>query len=85
MCLAVPGKIISIDDNDPEIKMARGRFGDAIRNICIPWVDDLKPGDYIMVHVGTAQSKVDEEDAEFTLEALRLMGEISGEQLPGIC
>jgi len=76
MCLAVPGKIISIDDNDPDMKMARVRFGDAIRNICIQWVDDLKTGDYIMAHVGTALSKVDEEDAEFTLEALKLMGEI---------
>jgi len=85
MCLAVPGKIISIDDNDPEMKMARVRFGDASRNMCIQWLDNLKPGDYIMVHVGTALSKVDEEDTEFTLEALRLMGEISGEQLPGIC
>jgi hydrogenase expression/formation protein HypC len=76
MCLAVPGKIISIDDSDPELKMARVKFGEAVRDICIQWVDDLKPGDYIMAHVGTALSKVDEEDAEFTLNALREMGEI---------
>jgi hydrogenase expression/formation protein HypC len=76
MCLAVPGKIISIDDTDPDMKMARVKFGEAIRNICIQWVDDLNTGDYIMAHVGTALSKVDEEDAEFTLNALRLMGEI---------
>ncbi len=76
MCLAVPGKIISIDDTDPDMKMARVKFGEAIRNICIQWVDDLNTGDYIMAHVGTALSKVDEEDAEFTLDALRLMGEI---------
>ena len=76
MCLAVPGKIISIDDSDPDLKMARVKFGEAIRNICIQWVDDLNTGDYIMAHVGTALSKVDEEDAEFTIDALRLMGEI---------
>ena len=76
MCLAVPGKIISIDDSDPDMKMARVRFGEAIRNICIQWVDGLKTGDYVMAHVGTALSKVDEEDAEFTLDALRSMGEI---------
>ena len=76
MCLAVPGKIISIDDSEPDMKMARVKFGDAIRDICIQWVDDLKTGDYIMAHVGTALSKVDEEDAKYTLEALREMGEI---------
>jgi len=79
MCLAVPGQIISIDDSDPDLKMARVKFGDAIRDVCIQWVEDLKPGDYIMAHVGTALSKVDEEDAVFTLESLRAMGEIDSD------
>jgi hydrogenase expression/formation protein HypC len=77
MCLAVPGQVISIDDHDPDIKMARVKFGEAIREICIQWVDNVKIGDYIMAHVGTALSKVDEEDALMTLEALRAMGEIN--------
>jgi hydrogenase expression/formation protein HypC len=76
MCLAVPGQVISIDNSDPDMKMARVKFGAAIKDICIQWVDNLKPGDYILAHVGTALSKVDEEDARFTLEALRAMGEI---------
>jgi hydrogenase expression/formation protein HypC len=76
MCLAVPGQVISIDESDPEMKMARVRFGSAIKDICIQWIDNPKTGDYIMAHVGTALSKVDEEDARFTLEALRAMGEI---------
>ncbi len=76
MCLAVPGKILSIDTSDPEMKMARVQFGEAIRDICIQWVDDVEVGDYVMAHVGTALSKVDEADAKFTLDALRDMGEI---------
>ena len=76
MCLAVPGKIISIDESDPDMRMARVKFGEAIRDICIQWVDNVKTGDYIMAHVGTALSKVDEEDAKFTLDALREMGEL---------
>ena len=76
MCLAVPGKIISIDESDPDMRMARVKFGEAIRDICIQWVDEVKTGDYIMAHVGTALSKVDEEDAKFTLDALREMGEL---------
>ncbi len=76
MCLAVPGQIISIDDSNPEMKMAQVRFGEAIRDISIQWLPDIAVGDYIMAHVGTALSKVDEEDARFTLDALREMGEI---------
>ena len=76
MCLAVPGKIISIDDSNPELKMARVQFGEIIRDICIQWVNDVDVGDYIMAHVGTALSKVDEKDARYTLDALREMGNI---------
>ncbi|MCK5135015.1 MAG: HypC/HybG/HupF family hydrogenase formation chaperone [Bacteroidales bacterium] len=75
MCLAVPGRILSIDTSNPDIKMARVQFGEAVRDISIQWLDDVKVGDYIMAHVGTALSKVDEKDAEYTLNALREMGE----------
>ena len=76
MCLAVPGKILSIDDSDPELKMAKVQFGEIVKDICIQWVDDVDVGDYIMAHIGTALSKVDEEDARYTLNALREMGDI---------
>ena len=81
MCLAVPGKIISIDDNDPNLKMAKVQFGGIIKDICIEWLDDPKIGEYVMAHVGTALSKVDEADAMITLSALHQMGEITEEQL----
>lgn len=74
MCLAIPGKILSIDDSNPDLRMARVQFGKAIREICIQWVDDVEVGDYVMAHVGTALSKIDETDAQFTLDALREMG-----------
>lgn len=74
MCLAVPGKILSIDQSNPDLKMARVQFGEAVREICIQWVDDVAIGDYIMAHVGTALSKIDEADAKYTLDALREMG-----------
>ena len=76
MCLAVPGKIISIDDSDPDLKMARVRFGEIVKNICIQWIDELSIGDYIMAHVGTALGKVNEVDAKSTLDALYEMGHI---------
>jgi hydrogenase expression/formation protein HypC len=81
MCLAVPGKIISINNNDPNLKMAKVQFGGIIKDICIEWLDDPKTGEYVMAHVGTALSKVDEADALITLNALHQMGEITEEQL----
>ncbi|PLX10138.1 MAG: HypC/HybG/HupF family hydrogenase formation chaperone [Marinilabiliales bacterium] len=76
MCLAVPGKIVSIDASDPDLKMAKVKFGGIIQDVCIQWLDDVNVGDYIMSHIGTALSKVDEEDAKIMLESLAAMGDI---------
>ena len=76
MCLAVPGKIVSIDRSTPDSAMAIVQFGTTIRDISIQWLNDVKVGDYILAHVGTALSKVDEADALFTLNALKEMDEI---------
>lgn len=74
MCLAVPGKIISIDNSDPELKMAKVKFGEITKDICIQWVKDVTEGDYIIAHIGTALSKLDEADAKAVLIALNEMG-----------
>lgn len=76
MCLAVPGKILSIDDSDPDLKMAKVQFGGVTQDVCVQWIDDVTIGDYIMAHVGTALSKVDEADAQIMLESLAAMGDI---------
>jgi hydrogenase expression/formation protein HypC len=76
MCLAVPGKIVSIDASDPDLKMAKVKFGGVMQNVCIQWLDDVKEGDYIMSHIGTALSKLDEEDAQIMLKSLAEMGDI---------
>jgi hydrogenase expression/formation protein HypC len=79
MCLAVPGKIVSIDESNPELKMAKVNFSGVSREVCIQWLDDVKIGDYVLVHVGFALNKVDEKDAEETLRILREMGDIEEE------
>ncbi len=76
MCLAVPGKILSIDDSDPDLKMAKVKFGGVIQDVCVQWIDDAAIGDYVMAHVGTALSKVAEEDAEIMIQSLIAMGDI---------
>lgn len=66
MCLAVPGKIVSIDTSVPELTMAKVDFGGMTKNICIQWVE-ATVGDYILAHAGMAISVVDEEHAKETL------------------
>jgi len=79
MCLAVPGKIVSIDKSNPELKMAKVTFSGVAKEICIEWLPDVKVGDYVLVHVGFALNKIDEKDAEETLRILREMGDIEEE------
>jgi hydrogenase expression/formation protein HypC len=79
MCLAVPGKIVSIDESNPELRMAKVNFSGVSREVCIQWLDDVKIGDYVLVHVGFALNKIDEKDAEETLRILREMGDIEEE------
>ncbi|GAB6122807.1 HypC/HybG/HupF family hydrogenase formation chaperone [Dysgonomonas termitidis] len=66
MCLAVPGKIISIDDSIPELRMAKVDFGGMMKNVCIQWVE-ANEGDYILAHAGMAISLIDAGEAEKTL------------------
>ena len=81
MCLAVPGKVISVDRSNPDLKMARVQFGAVMKDICIQWLDEVKEGDYILAHVGTAISKIDEADALSTLEVLREMDQAMEQDL----
>ncbi|MDP2364865.1 MAG: HypC/HybG/HupF family hydrogenase formation chaperone [Ignavibacteria bacterium] len=76
MCLAIPGKIVSIDESNPELKMAKVNFGGVMKAICIQWLPDVKVGEYILAHVGFALNKIDEKDAEETLQILREMGDL---------
>ncbi|MEN8191167.1 MAG: HypC/HybG/HupF family hydrogenase formation chaperone [Bacteroidota bacterium] len=76
MCLAVPGKIVSIDDSKPELKMAKVNFAGVLKDICIQWIDKPKVGEYVLAHVGFALNKIDEEDAQETIRMIKEMGEI---------
>jgi hydrogenase expression/formation protein HypC len=68
MCLAVPGKIMSMDDSGP-LKMAKVDFAGVIRDICVEWLPEAQSGDYVLAHVGTALSLIDEESAKASLDA----------------
>lgn len=75
MCLAVPGRIVSVDNSGP-LRMARTDFGGVHTDICVEWLPEAGVGDYILAHVGTALTLLTEEDALETLKALEELGEI---------
>lgn len=77
MCLAIPGKIIEIVDAENSI--AKVDVGGVRRNINIGMLDDTKIGDYVLIHVGFAMSKIDEREAEETLRLLNEIGEYQAE------
>ncbi|MDR1258312.1 MAG: HypC/HybG/HupF family hydrogenase formation chaperone [Tannerellaceae bacterium] len=69
MCLAIPGKIISIDRSTPSMAMAEADFGGIVKNICVEWVE-VKTGDYVLAHAGMAISVIDAGEARETLNDL---------------
>jgi len=77
MCLAIPGKIIEIVDEENQI--AKVEVGGVRRNVNIGMLDETKVGEYVLVHVGFAMSKVDEREAEETLRLLRELGSYQDE------
>jgi hydrogenase expression/formation protein HypC len=77
MCLAIPGKIISLDLHTDEVfRKGKVSFGGITRQVNLSMVPDAVAGDYVLVHVGVAISKVDEAEARQTFEYLEQMGEM---------
>lgn len=77
MCLAIPGKILSIQQTpDNLLRLAKVSFSGITRNTNLGLVPEAKIGDYVLVHVGVAISVVDEEEAQKTLNFLEKMGEM---------
>ncbi len=75
MCLAVPGKIVSIEGEDLA-RSARVSFGGIVKQVSLAYVPEAEVGDYAIVHVGFAISLFDEDEALQTLEYLKQMGEL---------
>lgn len=73
MCLAIPGRIVDSEEI-AGIRVGRVQFGGITRKAYLDYVPDAVPGDYVMVHVGFAISKVDEQEARRTYDLMRQMG-----------
>ena len=83
MCLAVPGKILDIQGDDPLFRTGRVSFGGVIKQVSLSCVPEARVNDYVLVHVGMALSVVDEAEAAQVFDYLKAMGEIEELESPG--
>ncbi|MCB1068792.1 MAG: HypC/HybG/HupF family hydrogenase formation chaperone [Kiritimatiellae bacterium] len=84
MCLAIPGKVMSIEGDEPMLRAGQVQFGGITRKVSLAYVPEVKLGDYVLVHVGFALNIVDEEEANRVFELLKEMDELDelSQELP---
>lgn len=76
MCLGIPGKIVEFFDQRG-LRMAKVQFGGIVREACLQYLPEANIGDYVVVHVGFAISKIDEEEAARTYKLLEEMEQLT--------
>lgn len=77
MCLAIPGKLVEISaELDETFRIGKVSFDGIIKEVNLALVPEAQPGQYVLVHVGTALNIVDEEEAHKTFEMLKQLGEL---------
>ena len=79
MCLAVPGKIISIHDDGSLMKMGQVRFGGIVKEVNLSYVPSVQVGEYVIVHVGFAISILNEEEAQKVFSYLQEIADEGGQ------
>lgn len=77
MCLAVPGRILAIEGDDPILRSGTVDFSGITKRVNLSYVPEATVGDFVLVHVGFAISTVDEDEAEKVFSYLRAMGELT--------
>ena len=79
MCLAVPGKILSIAGGDSPLRMGKVSFGGVVQEVSLAYVPEAEPGQYVIVHAGFAINTLDETEARQVFEDLRQIEELGKE------
>ena len=75
MCLGIPGKVLDID-TEAALRTGRVAFGGVVRDVCLAYVPEAEVGDYVVVHVGVAISRMDAAEAARTFELLGQLGDL---------
>ena len=73
MCLAVPGKVLSITDATSLMRLGKVSFGGVVKDVSLAYVPEAQVGDYVIVHVGFAISRLDEQEADRVFTYLQQM------------
>jgi hydrogenase expression/formation protein HypC len=84
MCLAIPGKLIEISDDANGVRMGKANFGGIVKQVCLEYTPEVEKGDYVLVHVGFALSRVDEAEAARTYQALERMQQLTELEIPDV-
>ena len=75
MCLAVPGKLIEVRQDSPEaLPMGKVDFGGIQKEVCLAYTPEAQVGDYVLIHVGFALSRIDEQEAQEIFSYLEEIG-----------
>ncbi len=77
MCLAIPGKVLEIQPDSAGVRMAKANFGGIVKQVCLEYTPEVNCGDYVLVHVGFALQKVDEQEAQRTYAALEALNQLT--------
>jgi hydrogenase expression/formation protein HypC len=78
MCLGVPGQIVEVIPNELGVPSGRVSFGGVVREVCLAYTPEAVAGDWVVVHVGFAITRIDEEEAQKVFATLRELGELEG-------
>ena len=81
MCLAIPGRVLDLS-RENDVLMGRVEFGGMAKKVCLEHVPEVKPGEYVLVHVGFALSRIDEAEAKLVFEYLASMDQLGELEAP---
>ena len=82
MCLGVPGKVVSIEENPAGMSMGKVSFAGITKEVCLAYVPEVKVGEYVIVHVGFALSVLDEDEAREVFDMLQQIEDLSELETP---
>jgi hydrogenase expression/formation protein HypC len=70
MCLAIPGKVVTVEGGDPAFLVGRVNFGGITKQISLAYTPEVRPGEYVLVHAGFSIQVVDEQEAKRSWQSL---------------
>ena len=84
MCLAIPGRLIEVSEDAHGVRMGKANFGGIVKQVCLEYTPEANAGDYVLVHVGFALGKVDEDEAARTYKLLEEMEQLAELDIPDV-